>query len=100
MSGVCACVRAFRNVSRTKFLGLSVGVFLQFAEVGVLLGQQHFDVLHAHSDYPGADVRLKSVDTLVRQRGDAVDAPPADIINPHSLWSHGAHEMNEVYLGV
>lgn len=57
---------------RTHFLGLSVSVLLQFAEEGVLLGQQHFDVLHTHSDYPGANVRLKSVDTLVGQRGDVV----------------------------
>lgn len=55
---------------RTHFLGLSVSVVLQFAEEGVLLGQQHFDILHTHSDYPGANVRLKSVDTLVGQRRD------------------------------
>lgn len=40
----------------TYFLGLGVGVILQFAEEGVLLGQQNFNVLHTHSDYPGADI--------------------------------------------
>ena len=57
----------------THFLGLGVGVVLQLAEEGVLLGQQHFDVLHTHSDYPGANIRLESVDTLVGQRGDVAD---------------------------
>lgn len=57
--------------TRTYFLGLSVSVVLQFAEEGVLLGQQHFDVLHTHSDYPGANVRLKSVDTLQGQRRES-----------------------------
>lgn len=52
------------NQVRTQFLGLSVSVVLQFAEEGILLGQQYFDVLHTDSDYPGADVRLESVDTL------------------------------------
>lgn len=46
-----------------------MSVALQFAEEGVLLGQEHFDVLHAHSDYPRADVGLQSVDALV-ERGD------------------------------
>lgn len=54
----------------TQFLGLSMRVILQFTEEGVLLGQQHFDVLHAHSDYPGANIWLKSVDTLIGKRGD------------------------------
>lgn len=57
----------------TQFLGLSVSVVLQFAEERVLLSQQHFDVLHAHSDYPGANVRLKSVDTLARQKRGVVE---------------------------
>ena len=66
---------------RTNFLGLSVSVLLQLAEEGVLLGQQHFDVLHTHCDYPGADVRLKSVDTLSGQRGDVlVNNPQSDRI--------------------
>lgn len=43
-------------------------MFLQFAEEGVLLGQQHFDVLHTHRDHPGANIWLKSVDTLVGER--------------------------------
>lgn len=51
---------------RTGLLGLSVSVGFQLAEEGVLLCQQHFDVLHAYSDYPGANIRLKSVDTLRR----------------------------------
>lgn len=54
----------------TDFLGLSMSVVLQLAEEGVLLGQQHFNVLHTHSDYSGANVRLKSVDTLVGDRRD------------------------------
>lgn len=53
----------------TQFLGLSVSVVLQLAEEGVLLGQQNFDVLHTHSNYPGANIWLKSVDTLVGQSG-------------------------------
>lgn len=53
---------------RTYFLGLRVGVLLQFAQKGVLLGQQNFNVLHAHLDYPGADVWLKRVDALVGKR--------------------------------
>lgn len=54
---------------RTYFFGLAVSVALQLAEEGVLLGQQHFDVLHAHSDYPRADVGLQSVDALVGRAG-------------------------------
>lgn len=54
---------------RTYFFGLGVSVALQLAEEGVLLGQQHFDVLHAHSDYPRANVGLQSVDALAG-RGD------------------------------
>lgn len=50
---------------RTHFLGLSMSAVLQLAEEGVLLGQQHFNVLHTHSDYPGVNIWLKSVDTLV-----------------------------------
>lgn len=63
---------------RTYFFGLSMSVALQFAEEGVLLGQQHFDVLHAHSDYPGANVGLQSVDALVgsRDRGKMSRAGP------------------------
>lgn len=57
---------------RTYFLGLSVSIILQFAEEGVLLGQQHFNVLNTHSDYPGANIRLKSVDTLAGERRDVV----------------------------
>lgn len=52
----------------THLFGLSVRVVLQLAEEGVLLRQQHFDVVHAHSDYPGADVRLQSVNALAEQR--------------------------------
>lgn len=40
----------------TYVLGLSVSVALQLAEEGILLGEQHLDVLHAHGDHPGADV--------------------------------------------
>lgn len=69
----------------TQFLGLSMRVILQFTKEGVLLGQQHFDVLHAHSDDPGANIRLKSVDTLTGQRGDGVDDLQTDIINWNSL---------------
>lgn len=71
--------------ARTQFLGLSVSVVLQFAEEGVLLGQQHFDVLHTHSDYPGANVRLESVDTLVGQRRDVVDNLQTNILKPRLL---------------
>lgn len=66
----------------TYFLGLSVGVILQFAKEGVLLGQQNFDVLHTHTDYPGANVRLKSVDALVGERGtrgEEADTPYAAV---------------------
>lgn len=63
----------------TYFLGLSVGLILQFAKEGVLLGQQNFDVLHAHADDPGADVRLEGVDALVGERGgEEADAPDAN----------------------
>lgn len=57
----------------TYFLGLSVGVILQFAEEGVLLGQQNFNVLHTHFDYSGADIWLKSVDALVKEMRDKAD---------------------------
>lgn len=76
--------------TRTDFLGLSMSVVLQLAEEGVLLGQQHFNVLHTHSDYSGADVRLKTVDTLVGERRDVLGKPCADITNPDSLQLHGA----------
>lgn len=65
----------------TQFLGLSVCVVLQFTEEGVLLGQQYFDVLYTHSDYPGANIWLKSVDTLIGQRGDGFDNLQTIIIN-------------------
>lgn len=57
---------------RTDFLGLSVSVLLQLAEERILLSQQHFDVLHAHCDDPGANVGLERVDTLMggRERRD------------------------------
>lgn len=54
-----------------------MGVIQQFAKEGVLLGQQNFDVLHTHSDYPGADVWLESVDALVGERGEGADTPSA-----------------------
>lgn len=77
----------------TYFLGLSVGVILQFAKEGVLLGQQNFNVLHTHSDYPGADIWLKSVDALVGERGERgeeADTPDVDVII-HILYSYTPH---------
>lgn len=74
----------------TYFLGLSVGVILQFAKEGVLLGQQNFNVLHAHSDYPGADIWLKSVDALVGERGEQADTPYATVII-QILYSYTLH---------
>lgn len=71
-----------------------MSILLQFAEEGVLLGQQHFDVLHTHSDYPGVNIRLKSVDTLVGQRGDVDDKLQTNIINPDSLQLHGAYKTS------
>lgn len=59
-----------------------MGVILQFAQKGVLLGQQNFNVFHTHSDYPGADVWLKSVDALVGERGEEADTPYANVIIP------------------
>ena len=38
---------------------------LQFAEEGILLGEQNLNVLHAHCDHPGADVWVQRVDALV-----------------------------------
>jgi len=46
-----------------------VSVALQFAEEGILLGEQQLDVLHAHGDHPGADIRVQRVDALVGERG-------------------------------
>lgn len=81
-------------VKHTDFLGLGVGVFLEFAEEGVLLGQQNFNVLHTHSDYPGADIWLKSVDALVgERRGEEIHTPNANVMNSHSLQLHPAHEI-------
>lgn len=74
----------------TYFLGLSVGVILQFAKEGVLLGQQNFNVLHAHSNYPGADIRLKRVDALVEERGEQADTPYANVII-QILYSYTLH---------
>lgn len=57
----------------TNFLGLCMCFILQLAEVGVLLGQQHFDVLHTHPNDPGAYIWLQSVNTLVGQKVHVAD---------------------------
>lgn len=72
----------------TYFLGLSVGVILQFAEERVLLGQQNFNILHTHSDYPGVDVWLKSVDALMGERTDEDDTSYARVMNSDPLQLH------------
>lgn len=72
----------------TYFLGLSVGVILQFAEERVLLGQQNFNILHTHSDYPGADVWLKRVDALMGETTDEDDTSDARVMNSDSLQLH------------
>lgn len=65
-----------------------MGVTLQFAEERVLLGQQNFNILHTHSDYPGADVWLKSVDALMGERTGEDDTSYARVMNSDSLQLH------------
>lgn len=74
-----------------------MSVILQFAEEGVLLGQQHFDVLHTHSDYPGANVRLKSVDTLQGQRRESGSQPEAQQKKSRFLYSYTEHQRLSHY---
>lgn len=83
--------------ARTQCLGLSMSVVLQLAEERVLLGQQHFDVLHTHPDDPGADVRLQSVDALIVRDGEETRGalqPDSGTINLTSLQFLCAYTMN------
>lgn len=78
---------------RTHFFGLGVSIVFQFAEERVLLGQQHFNVLHTHFDYPGANIWLKSVDTLVGETKKLCLANPGqNMTNPDSSQLDGACE--------